>query len=109
MALVYLGAGINHFRIPEMYERIVPYYFNNKKFINQASGVAEIILGIGLLVPATTTIAAWGVIALLIAVFPAHIYQIQENGAGMKVPLWALWLRLPFQLVLIVWAYRHTF
>jgi len=109
MALLYLGAGINHFRLPKFYERIVPSYFKNKKFINEASGVAELILGIGLLIPATSTLAAWGVIALLVAVFPAHIYQLQQKGAGMKVPMWALWLRIPLQFVLIAWAYWYTF
>jgi uncharacterized membrane protein len=109
MALLYLGAGINHFRVPKFYERIVPSYFKNKKFINEASGVAELILGIGLLIPATSTLAAWGVIALLVAVFPAHIYQLQQKGAGMKVPMWALWLRIPLQFVLIAWAYWYTF
>ncbi len=109
MALLYLGAGINHFRNPKVYERIVPSYFSNKKFINEASGVAEIMLGSGLLIPLTSSFAAWGVIVLLIAIFPANIYHLQQKGAGMKVPLWALWLRIPLQFVLIGWAYWHTF
>lgn len=109
MALLYLVAGMNHFRIPKFYERIIPSYFSNKKFINEASGVAEIILGIGLLIPLTSNLAAWGVIALLIAIFPANIYHLQQKGAGMKIPLWALWLRIPIQFVLIAWAYWHTY
>lgn len=109
MALLYLGAGINHFIFPRQYQKVVPDYFKNKKFINEASGVAEIILGIALFIPATTHLAAWGVIALLIAIFPANIYHLQQKGAGMKIPVWLLWVRIPIQFVFIAWAYWHTY
>ena len=109
MAVLYFAAGVNHFRDPKFYYRIIPPFFKNKKLINEASGVAEIILGVALLIPATSHLAAWGVIALLIAVYPANIYHLQQKGAGMKVPIWGLWVRLAFQFVFIAWAYWHTY
>lgn len=107
MAAAYVLAGINHFINPKIYLRIIPPIFKSKKIINWGSGAAEIILGV-LLVTPLQPLAAWGIIALLVAVFPANIYQLQQKGAGMKVPLWALWIRLPLQGVLIWWAYLYT-
>ncbi len=108
MALFYIASGVNHFRSPKFYLRIIPPQLPYPKLINWMSGAAEISLGILLLVPQTTQLAAWGVIALLIAVFPANIYHLIAKGAGMKIPLWGLWARLPLQLVFIWWAYTHT-
>jgi uncharacterized membrane protein len=108
MALLYILAGINHFRKPGMYIRIIPPAFKNPKLINNLSGAAEIILGILLILPATKTFAAWGLIALLIAVFPANIYMFLNKKAGFGLPLWILFVRLPLQIVLIYWAYQYT-
>lgn len=108
MAVFYIAAGINHFRTPEFYYRIIPPWLGSKKLINLLSGWAEVILGVALLIPSISTLAAWGVIALLIAVYPANIYHLQQRGAGMKVPMWALWVRLAFQAVFIAWAFWHT-
>lgn len=107
MAAFYLVAGMNHFRTPKFYHRIIPPGLP-KDAVNMLSGAAEIVLGIGLMIPAVSTWAAWGVIALLIAVYPANIYHLMQRGAGMKVPMWALWFRLVFQFVLLAWAYWHT-
>ncbi|MEQ8553288.1 MAG: DoxX family protein [Cyclobacteriaceae bacterium] len=108
MALLYMIAGIMHFLYPKVYFKIIPPFFKHKKWINWISGAAEIILAIGLVIPATRSLAAWGIIALLIAVFPANVYHLQLGGAGMKIPKWILWLRLPFQGLLIYWAYLYT-
>jgi len=108
MALLYILAGINHFRKPGMYIRIIPPAFKNPKLINNLSGAAEIILGILLILPATKTFAAWGIIALMIAVFPANIYMFLNKKAGFGLPLWILFVRLPLQIVLIYWAYQYT-
>lgn len=109
MAFLYIIAGINHFRNPGMYLKIIPSYFSNPKLLNIISGVAEIILGILLIVSATSHFAAWGIIALLIAVFPAHLYMYQNKKASFGLPRWILLLRILFQLVLIFWAYQYTF
>ena len=108
MALLYIGAGINHFRKPGMYIKIIPPLFKNPKLINILSGAAEIILGILLILPLTKRFAAWGIIALLIAVFPANLYMLQNKKAGFGLPRWILFVRLPLQLVLIIWAFQYT-
>jgi uncharacterized membrane protein len=108
MAFVYIIAGINHFRNPKLYIKIIPPYFPNPKALNILSGIAEIILGIGLCVPIVSNFAAWGVIALLIAIFPTHLYMYFNLKAGMGLPKWFLFLRMPLQLGLIYWAYQYT-
>ncbi len=107
-AALYLFAGINHFRQPRFYLRIIPPWVPKPVLMNQISGIAEIALAILLLIPATRSMAAWGIIALLIAVFPANVYHLQKGGAGMKIPIWLLWLRLPLQGLLIWWAWLFT-
>ena len=109
MALLYILAGFNHFRNPKMYIKIIPSYFSNPKLLNILSGAAEIILGILLMLSFTTHFAAWGIIALLIAVFPANLFMYQDKKASFGLPKWVLLLRLPLQLLLIVWAYQYTF
>ena len=108
MAIIYFTAGLNHFRKPKLYIKIIPTYFKNPGLLNKISGIAEIILGILLCFPLTTSLASWGVIALLIAVFPANIYMYQNDKAGLGLPKWIRLLRLPLQLGLIFWAYQYT-
>jgi len=108
MAFVYFIAGLNHFRNPRLYLKIIPPYFPNPKLLNYVSGLAEIILGIVLCIPFITNYAAWGVIALLIAIFPTHLYMYFNKKARMGLPKWILLLRMPLQLMLIFWAYQYT-
>ncbi len=108
MALIYILAGISHFIIPKMYLRIMPPYIPFHKAMVVISGVAEILLGIGLLFSLTLEFAAWGIIVLLIAVFPANIEQVRSKKARGKLPLWVVILRLPLQFVLIWWAWLYT-
>ena len=108
MASIYILAGLNHFRKPKMYMRIIPRFFGNLKLINIISGIAEILLGILLCIPATSHFAAIGIIILLVAVFPANMYMITDKKASFGLPKWVLLLRLPFQLLLIFWAYQYT-
>ena len=109
MAFLYIIAGINHFRSPGMYIRTIPPLFKNPKLINTLSGAAEILLGILLLFPFSKKFAAWGIIALLIAIFPANLFMFQDKRAGFGLPKWILFVRLPLQIVLIYWAYQYTF
>lgn len=108
MASLYVLAGLNHFRKPRMYQKIIPPYFPNPKLLNAISGFAEILLGIGLCVPAISAYSAIGIIALLIAVFPANVYMVTNEKAGFGLPKWIRILRLPLQILLIVWAYQYT-
>ena len=108
MSIFYVSVGVNHFTIPEWFLQIVPPWLPYKLELVYISGFLEIILGVMLLIPATRFYAAWGLILLLIAVYPANIYLAQTNGAAMNtIPLIA-WGRLPFQFVFIGLAYWHT-
>lgn len=108
MGLLYVIAGINHFRNPEFYLKIIPPYFSNPKLLNQISGITEIILGIGICIPLLSSISAVGIIILLIAVFPANLYMYQNKKARFGLPKWITLIRLPFQFLLIYWANIYT-
>ena len=108
MAFLYGIAGINHFRNPKVYLKIIPPYFPNPKLWNFISGFAEIVLGVGLCIPMLSSYAAWGIILLLVAIFPANLYMFQNEKAALGLPKWIRLLRLPLQLVLIYWAFLYT-
>ena len=105
-AFAYIAAGLNHFINPKMYLAIMPPYVPAHHLMVVLSGVAEVILGIGLLFPATRSLSAWGLILLLIAVFPANVYMA-TSSRFRKFPAWLRWARLPLQAVLIWWAYQY--
>ena len=108
MSISYVSIGVNHFTIPEWFLQIVPPCLPYKLELVYISGFLEIILGVMLLIPATRFYAAWGLILLLIAVYPANIYLAQTNGAAMNTTPLVAWGRLPFQFVFIALAYWHT-
>ena len=108
MGILYFLTGINHFRNPRVYLKIIPPYLPNPKLLNYLSGSAEIILGIGICIPIVSTISAWGIIALLVAVFPANLFMFSNKKAGMGLPKIILLLRLPLQIILMLWAYYYT-
>lgn len=108
MSIFYISVGVNHFIIPEWFLQIVPPRLPYKLELVYISGFLEIILGVMLLIPATRFYAAWGLILLLIAVYPANIYLAQTNGAAMNTTPLVAWGRLPFQFVFIALAYWHT-
>jgi uncharacterized membrane protein len=105
MAAMYGFAGASHFARPEFFLRMIPPMIPYPRIINAIAGACEIALAIALLPETTRRWAAWGLIALLIAVFPANVYHFTTAGAGMGHPKWALALRLPLQGVLIYWAW----
>src|SRR5262249_513943 len=111
----FVMAGITHFTSPGFFRQLVPPVLPAPGAIVAVSGVAEIALGTPVMVPATRRLAAGGLIALLIAVFPANIYQALYNPTLIDPPAWmgqpsqtALYVRLPLQFVLIYWAWRYT-
>jgi len=108
MAALYILAGLNHFRKPNIYKRIIPPFVPYPKTVNIVVGIAELLLGIGLLINDFTSYFAWGIIALLIIVFPSNIFMLTAEKARLGVPAWLLILRLPIQIVLIIWAYYYT-
>lgn len=106
--IFFVAAGANHFINTPFYVSIMPPYLPWHLALVYISGVAEIGLGTLLLFERWSALAGWGLIALLIAVFPANIHMALHP----KLFTWAsatnLWLRLPFQGVLIAWAYWYT-
>ncbi len=108
MSLLYLVAGFNHFKNPDVYLKIIPPFLPVPSILNAVSGAIEMGLGMLLIRPESRSLAAWGVILLLIAVFPANIYMYSLGGDTFGLPDWALLLRLPVQVLLIAWAYWHT-
>jgi uncharacterized membrane protein len=105
-----VAAGINHFVSPAAYVAMVPDALPAHALLVQISGVAEILGGLGLILPRTRRLAAWGIIALLVAVFPANINMAVNHLplGSTHVASWLLWARLPLQLVLIAWAAWFT-
>ncbi|MCP3103881.1 DoxX family protein [Myxococcus sp. K15C18031901] len=108
LGLFMVAAGVNHFVHPRVYVRMMPGWLPWHGPLVFWSGVAEVVLGVGLLVPATRVWAAWGLIALFLAVFPANLQMALEPERFRKIPRPLLWLRLPLQLVLILWAGWYT-
>jgi uncharacterized membrane protein len=109
MAALYILAGANHLVRPKFYLRIIPRFIPWHKAVNYASGTAEILLGIMLLFPSYRIQAAWSLIFLLIAIFPANVNHLTSAKPGKGLPIWALFIRLPFQGILILWAWWHTY
>jgi uncharacterized membrane protein len=107
LAVFMIGAGTMHFVNPDFYIKIMPSYLPLHRELVYLSGVCEIVLGVLILIPRYSTLAAWGMIALLIAVFPANIHVYQNQDVLPAPPLFHL-LRLPFQAVFMAWAYWHT-
>lgn len=107
LAIFMIIAGIMHFVNPAFFLKIVPPYLPLHKELVLVSGIFEVLLGILLMVPQTSRKAAWGIVALLIAVFPAnlHLYQHQEILPASPI---IHMLRLLLQGVFIVWAYWHA-
>jgi uncharacterized membrane protein len=108
MGGLYVVAGLGHFVFAPAYERMMPSYLPAHHALVMLSGAAEIAGGVGVLVPNLRRAAAWGLVCLLVAVFPANLWMAQHPDLTPHVPLWLLWLRLPLQLPLIWWAWRYT-
>ncbi len=108
LAFGFVLAGINHFINHDFYLKMMPSYLPAHLFLVYLSGVFEIALGVLLLIPKFTRLAAWGLIALLIAVFPANIYMAQHAEMFSEFSQTALYLRLPVQIILIAWAFWFT-
>lgn len=104
----FIIAGVNHFINPEFYLRMMPPILPAHELLNYVSGVAEIILGVLLFIRKTKVVAAWGLIILLIAVYPANIYMAMEAGKSIDISPIIAYIRLPFQFLFIWLVYRET-
>ena len=109
---LFVVSGILHFAKPDSYLRLMPPYIPMHAELVAVTGVIEGALGVLLLVPRTQRIAAWGLMAILVAIFPANVHGALTAGTpnpampGVSVEL--AWLRLPIQPLLVAWAYWYT-
>ena len=108
MALGLVAAGVNHFVNPEFYVAIMPPYVPWHFAMVVVSGIAETALGVAVLVPTLRAAAGWGIVALLIAIFPANVHMAIAEPGAYDAPAWGLWLRLPIQGLFIAWAWWCT-
>ena len=111
LALGMIAIGIVHFQNPTPFTRIVPAFLPAPLALVYLSGFFEVLGGIGLLIPRVRRQAAWGLIALYVAVFPANVNMALNHislSPDHPIPSAALWLRLPLQAVIIAWAWWYT-
>ena len=107
LGATFVAAGCLHFVFPGQYVRIMPPALPLPRLLVYVSGACEVGLGLGMFTRFARW-AAWGLIALLVAVFPANVHMALHPELTPKLPPWSLWARLPFQAVLIAWAYWFT-
>ena len=108
MAVLYVAAGVYHFINPKFYQKIMPTYLPWHMPLIYISGVLEIVFAFMLFPESTRPMAAWLLIALLIAVFPANIQMAVTMWQKQRPNLWIGLVRLPLQLVFIYWAWIYT-
>jgi uncharacterized membrane protein len=104
LAAFFVVAGLNHFRMPATYLAMMPEWVPAPYAMNIISGGCEVLGGAGILIPRLRIAAGWGLIALMVAVFPANLHAaLLGRMPGFSVSPTVLWLRLPFQAVFIAW------
>jgi uncharacterized membrane protein len=102
---LFIISGTTHFLVPAFYEQLVPASFPSPALLIILTGVAEIVLGSLLIWPATARLASWGLIMLLVAMFPVFIHMATHPEQFPQFAPMGLWLRLPLQTLLISLAY----
>lgn len=110
LAIAMVVVGALHFTEPEGFVKIVPDYLPYPLALVYISGFVEVLAGVGLLIPQGSRAAAWILVVLFIAVFPANLYQAVNNIEVASLPHDPPLkeLRLPFQAVLVAWAWWFT-
>jgi uncharacterized membrane protein len=107
MAGMYLFGGVMHFIKPKAYMRIMPRYLPNHKALVFWSGLAEVVLGVGLCFSETKNWAIYGIILMLAIFLLVHFYMLSGKKAAAGIPKWILILRIPLQFGLMYWAYWY--
>ena len=108
LAAFFINVGVDHFVNPEFYLSIMPPAFPLHLEAVYISGFFEILGGVGVLIPRLRKIAGWGLVALLVAVYPANIYMAITPEAFPKASVALLYVRLAFQFLFFYWAYSVT-
>ncbi|OKH43909.1 hypothetical protein NIES2101_29425 [Calothrix sp. HK-06] len=110
LAIAMVVVGILHFTHTEGFEKIIPDFLPYHLPLVYGSGFLEVLAGVGLLIPSASRFAAWLLVILYIVVFPANVYQAVNNIEVAALPHDPplIWLRLPFQALLVAWAWWFT-
>lgn len=108
LAGFFISFGIDHFVNPDFYLGIMPPAFPLHVEAVYISGFFEVLGGIGVLVPRLRKIAGWGLLALLVAVYPANIYMALNPASFPDIPVALLYVRLALQFLFFYWAYIVT-
>ncbi len=108
LAAFFINVGVDHFINPDFYLSIMPPAFPMHAEAVYVSGFFEILGGICVLIPSLRIIAGWGLVALLVAVYPANIYMALTPEAFPDIPVAILYFRLPLQFLFFYWAYSVT-
>ncbi len=108
LAAFFVAAGVNHFVDPDFYVAMMPPYLPAHLALVYLSGVFEILGGVLVLVPRVRAAAGWGLVALLLAIFPANIHMALSPELFPEMSVVALYARLPFQALFLGWAYWAT-
>jgi uncharacterized membrane protein len=108
LSAFFVFAGVSHFTNEAFFVRIVPPWLPHPLLMVQLSGVAEILGGVGVLIPQWRRAAGWGLIALLVAVYPANVEMALYPERFPDTSPAFLYARLPFQLLFGVWAWWAT-
>jgi len=106
LAGFFIVAGANHFLHPAPYLAMMPRWLPAHSALIAISGVAEVLGGVGVLFRSSRRFAGWGLLLLIVAVFPANVQVALHGWPGYEVPAWMLWLRLPLQLLALWWVYQ---
>jgi uncharacterized membrane protein len=109
LSAMFIFTGIAHLMNPGVFEKIVPPFLPFPHAIAILSGIAELLLAVGLLPKKTRRLTAWAVVAFLVCIFPANIYMyMARESAFPDIPAWALLARLPLQFAMMAWAWQYT-
>ena len=108
LSVFWVVAGVNHFVSPDFYVPMMPPYLPGHLELVYVSGAFEILGGILVLVTRVRAMAGWGLVALLLAIFPANIHMVLSPDLSPDLSTGALYGRLPFQAVFLAWAYLAT-
>lgn len=103
-----VAAGVAHFVNPDFYLRIMPPWLPWHEELVWLSGLCEVVAGVLVLIPRTRRVGGLIAIAVLLGVFPANLWMAVDRSIWPEIPLWARWVRLPAQAVLIYWAWWVT-
>ena len=108
LAAFWILAGVNHFRIPRVYESIMPDYVPMHREMVLWSGVAEVVGGVAVIPAWGRAFARWWLLGVLAAVYPANVHMALHPDRYEQVPPLALWARLPLQFACALWVWRAT-